>query len=157
MYYGIFTGKFENMEQVNNVIKKGGLLESISEALDWGIKKSSEKGILKKSTAKTIQKGKNVILETINNNIEKDINSQMKTIENIDKNILQWEKYYNNKDFKNMDKYFNRIEKDLDKIMPIENIIKKARQIENLHILIKNKGKNFNLQSKEIELAKKLI
>ena len=67
---GIFTGKFENMSQVKDVVKKGGLIDSISDVLDWGIKKSKQNGIINNTTAGIIQKGKNTILNTINNNIE---------------------------------------------------------------------------------------
>ena len=36
---GIFTGKFDNISQVKNVVKSGGLIDSVSDVLDWGIKK----------------------------------------------------------------------------------------------------------------------
>ena len=41
--------------------------------------------------------------------------------------------------------------------MPLENVITKAKVVENLHNLIKNNGKNFNLSKEELELANKLI
>ena len=44
----------------------------------------------------------------------------------------------------------------LTKTLPLENTIKNARTIENLHELIKNNGKNFDLTSEELELAKML-
>ena len=56
-----------------------------------------------------------------------------------------------------MDKQFKKIEKELEKILPLENIITKARQLENIHNLIKNNGKNFNLSQEELELANKLV
>ena len=31
---GIVTGKFENISQIQNVLKRGGILDSISELLD---------------------------------------------------------------------------------------------------------------------------
>jgi hypothetical protein len=40
--------------------------------------------------------------------------------------------------------------------MPTENTIKQARIIENLHTLIKNNNKNFDVSDEQIELAKKL-
>ena len=55
-----------------------------------------------------------------------------------------------------MEKEYKKLEEELEKTIPLENTIKEARNIENLHILIKNKG-NFNLSNDELELAKKLI
>ena len=154
---GIFTGKFENMSQVKDVIKKGGLIDSVSDVLDWGINKAKEKDLINNSTANLIKKGKDTILNTVNNNIENNMTSQIESIEKIDKYISNWNEYYNNRDFTNMEKQYNKMEKELEIVMPLENVITKARVIENLHNLIKNNGKNFNLSDEEIELANKLV
>ena len=154
---GIFTGKFENMTQVKSAIEKGGLIDSISDILDWGINKAKENGLIEKSTANLIKKGKNTILNTVNNNIENNLTSQMESVEKIDKYIEKWNEYYQKQDFTNMQKQYNKMESELEKIMPLENTITKARVVENLHNLIKNNGKNFNLSNEEIELANKLI
>ena len=154
---GIFTGKFENISQVQNTIKKGGLIDSISDVLEWGIKKAKENGLINGNTATLIENGKNMVLNTVNNNIENNLTSQIESIEKIDTYISKWNEYYRNQDFKNMDNQYKKIEKELNKIMPLENVIVKARQLENLHNLIKNNGKNFNLSKEELELANKLI
>lgn len=154
---GIFTGKFENMSQVKDVIKKGGLIDSVSDVLDWGINKAKEKDLINNNTANLIKKGKNTILNTVNNNIENNMTSQIESIEKIDKYISNWNEYYNNRDFTNMEKQYNKMEKELEIVMPLENVIIKARVVENLHNLIKNNGKNFNLSDEEIELANKLV
>lgn len=154
---GIFTGKFENMSQVKSVIEKGGLIDSISDVLDWGINKAKENDLIEKSTANLIKKGKNTILNTVNNNIENNLTSQIESVEKVDKYIEKWNEYYKNQDFTNMEKQYNKLENELEKIMPLENTITKARVVENLHNLIKNNGKNFNLSKEELELANKLI
>ena len=154
---GIFTGKFENMSQVKSVIEKGGLIASISDVLDCGINKAKENDLIEKNTANLIKKGKNTILNTVNNNIENSLTSQMESVEKIDKYIEKWNGYYQNQDFTNMEKQYNKLENELEKIMPLENTITKARVVENLHNLIKNNGKNFNLSNEELELANKLI
>ena len=51
---------------------------------------------------------------------------------------------------------YNKIEKQIEKIIPIENIIKNARKIETIHNLIKNNGQNFNITEIEKELIQKL-
>lgn len=154
---GIFTGKFDNMSQVKNVIKSGGLIDSVSDVLDWGIKKSKQNGLINNTTASLIQKGKNTILNTVNNSIENNLTSQMESIEKIDKYITNWNGYYQNQDFNNMEKQYKKIEKELNNVLPLEDVITKARKLENLHELIKNKGIDFNLSKEELELANKLI
>ena len=156
-FLGIFTGKFENMTQIKETIKNGGLIDSISDVLDWGIKKAKENKLIKSSTATLIKKGKNIILNNVSDSIKNNLDSQVESIENLDKYITKWNEYYNEQDFTNMQKQYNKIEKELEKIIPLENTINKARVVENLHNLIKNNGKNFNLSQEEIELANKLI
>ena len=156
-FLGIFTGKFENISQIKEAIKKGGLIDSISDVLDWGIKKAKTNKLIKSSTADLIKKGKNIILNNVSDSIENNLDSQVESVEKIDKYIEKWKSYYEEKDFTNMDKQFKKIEKELEKILPLENIITKARQLENIHNLIKNNGKNFNLSQEELELANKLV
>jgi hypothetical protein len=55
-----------------------------------------------------------------------------------------------------MEKEYKKIEKQIKNIIPIENTINKTRFIENLHNLIKNNGKNFDLSEEEIGLANRL-
>lgn len=156
-FLGIFTGKFENISQIKEAIKKGGLIDSISGVLDWGIKKAKTNKLIKSSTANLIKKGKNIILNNVSDSIENNLDSQVESVEKTDKYIEKWKSYYEEKDFTNMDKQFKKIEKELEKILPLENIITKARQLENIHNLIKNNGRNFNLSQEELELANKLV
>ena len=97
-----------------------------------------------------MKNGKDTILNTVNNNIENNLLSQMESVEKIDKYISNWNGYYENQDFDSM-------EKELEKVVPLENVIKKARQVENIHNLIKNNGNNFNLSKEELSLANKLV
>ena len=55
-----------------------------------------------------------------------------------------------------MEKEYNKIEKEIENLAPIEKIIDNVKTIENLHTLIKNNGKDFNLTQEEIELSEKL-
>ena len=56
-----------------------------------------------------------------------------------------------------MEKSYRSIENYLNKVMPLENTINEARKIQNIHSLIKNNGKNFDISNNELELAQKLI
>ena len=49
--------------------------------------------------------------------------------------------------------WLKKIQEKLKELLPIENTLKEARVIENLHNLIKNNGQNFNLSQEQLELA----
>lgn len=67
--------------------------------------------------------------------------------------LMNGKKGYENKDFDLMEKEMKNINKYLEKIMPLENIIKEARLVENVHNLIKNNNKNFEINEVELEAA----
>jgi len=56
-----------------------------------------------------------------------------------------------------MEKEFTKIKKQLKELIPLEETLKNAREIENIHTLIKNNNGNFNLSQDELDLAKKLV
>lgn len=74
-------------------------------------------------------------------------------ISKFETSINEWKKGYENKDFDLMEKEMKNINKYLEKIMPLENIIKEARLAENVHNLIKNNNKNFEINEVELEAA----
>lgn len=51
-------------------------------------------------------------------------------ISKFETSINEWKKGYENKDFDLMEKEMKNINKYLEKIMPLENIIKEARLVE---------------------------
>ena len=153
---GIFTGKFENVSQAENAIKSGGIIDGISDALDYALNLCSKLGKIPNAICSVIKGGKDLILDTISNNIEEEFKNQVSSIEKINTYKENWKEYYIDQDFEKMEKEFNKLEKELQKVLPLENTIKETRNIENLHILIKNKGGDFNLSQEELELAEKL-
>lgn len=154
---GIVTGNFESINQAHNAIKSGGIIDSISNLLDFAINKSTKNNIIPKQIANVIKQGKNTILNTIESNIQNDFSNQLSALYKLDKYSENWNKYYNNKDFDGMEREYKKIKTTIKTIFPIEQIIRKTNKIENLHVLIKNKGKDFNLTKEEIELANKLV
>ncbi len=154
---GIFNGKFENATQVENVVKKGGIIDSTSKLLSSAIDLAKRNKLINNSTASMLKNGKNVILDSINNNIENMLTNQIKSVEKLEKHIENWKNYYNNQDITKMNKEYKNIDKELNNIIPLENVIKEAREIENIHNLIVNNNNNFNLSETQLELAKKLI
>ena len=154
---GIFTGDFENVSQMQSAIQAGGLIDGISSLLDTVVNVVNQKGIINDNITNTIKQGKNIILDSIENNIEEKFKEQNIEIENIEKYMNNWKENFNNKDFKGMEQEYSKIEKVLNNLAPIEKIITQSRTIENLHNLIKNNGQDFNLNQEQLALAEKLI
>ena len=154
---GIFTGNFENVSQMQSAIEAGGVIDGISSLLDTVVNKVNEKGIINYNIANTIKQGKNVILNSIENNIQEKFKEQNIEVEKIEKYMNNWKENFNNKNFEGMEREYNKIEKILDNLVPIEKTINQARTIENLHNLIKNNGQDFNLNQEQLALAEKLI
>lgn len=153
---GIFTGNFENVSQARDAVKTGGIIDGISDVLDTVINKTKEKGIINESITELITNGKDAILNNVSNKIEEEFSSQIELVDQLSKNEENWKECFNNKDFEGMEKEIKEIENNLNKLLPMENTLKEARTIENLHNLIKNNGQNFNLSSEELELANML-
>ena len=153
---GIVTGDFENITQMQDAIKNGGIIDGISSLLDTVVNQLNKKNIINYSVANTILKSKDIILNNVENNIEKTFNNQIESIEKTNSYINNWKEFYNKKDFEGMEKEYSKLENELNKLVPIENLLKEARTVENLHNLIKNNGHDFNLTQEQIELSDKL-
>lgn len=153
---GIVTGKFENISQIKKAVEQGGLIDTVSDVIDFATSKAQKAGIIDRSVGTLIKSGKNSLLNNVSSSIEKELGNQEKNIEKIEKYSENWKEYYNNKDFDGMQKEYNKMQEKLKEIIPIEETIKEARTIETLHNLIKNNGKNFNLSQEELELIQKL-
>lgn len=154
---GIVTGEFENVNQVEMAIKKGGIIDSVSDLLDFALEKANKKDIINNSTQKLIKNGKDTILDTISDRIESALENQIKAVQKVENYCEKWNEAYKEKDFNNMEKAYKNIEKYLEKTIPLENILKEARKIENLHTLIKNNGENFDITENQKRLAEILI
>ena len=153
---GIISGNFENINQIQNVVKNGGLVDKVSDVLDSIIDKGEKSGKINSTFGYILKNGKSAILNSVEKNIETTLNDQSYRVDIIDKSIKNWKEFYEKKDFQGMEKEYKKIEKTLNQLVPLENTIKNARQVETIHQLIKNNGQNFNLSEEEIELAGKL-
>lgn len=153
---GIITGNFENIQQMQTAVKSGGIIDSISDVINSTINKVVEKGKIPYSVGNALKNGKNAILNNVTKNIESEFENQVNHIEKINKYTENWKNYFNNKDFTGMEREYQKIRTKMKEIAPIENTIKLAKTVENLHKLIKNNGKDFNLTEEQLELAKLL-
>ena len=153
---GIATGKFENINQMQEAVRTGGIIDNVSNLLDSVVNKVYKKGLINSTAFKMIKQGKDTILRNIEKNIENTFNNQIKSLNSTEKYIENWKEYYKNRDFNGMEKECKKIEKEINNLAPIEKTINDARTLENLHLLIKNNGHNFDLSNEQIELAQKL-
>ena len=153
---GTITGSFETVSQAKKAIEKGGLINGVSDAIDFVLKKAKSAGLISKDVSNLIKNSKNAILNTVSTNIEKEFDIQNEKIEKLQNYNNKWKEAFENKDFEKMSQNMKKIQKILSNIIPIENVINESRTMENLHELIKNNGKNFDLNEEEINLAKML-
>jgi len=153
---GIFTGKFENISQAQSAIKTGGIIDGISNVIDNVLNKTTKSGLIDKNVSTLIRQGKNVILDNVSKNIEDTFTSQLSDIEKLGKYENNWKQYYKSQDFEGMQREYEKIREKLKELIPLENTLKEARIIENLHMIVKNNGQDFNLSNEQLELAKML-
>lgn len=154
---GIFTGNFENLSQAQEAIKSGGIIDSLSNVLDSVLSRVTKNGWIKYGTSTLIRQGKNIILDNISKNIEKSFTNQIDSLDKLLKYENNWKTYYKDKNLNGMEKEYQKIKEKIKELMPFETTLKQARQIENLHSIIKNNGGNFNLTPEQIELSKMLV
>ena len=75
----------------------------------------------------------------------------------VGKYIENWNKCLEQKDLIGMKREHNKIIKKLNTLIPIESTLKQARSIENVQLLIKNKGNSLeNITDEELKLAQTL-
>ena len=153
---GIFSGNFEDIGQLQNTIKNGGVIDKISDILDTVIDKVEDTGKISNDVSNILRNGKTSILSNVERNIEATLNNQINGAENVQNYIENWKEYFEQKNFDGMEKEYTKIKNELKELVPIENTLKAARYVENIHNLIKNNGQNFELADEEIELASKL-
>ena len=154
---GIFTGNFESISQAQSAVKNGGIIDGISNVLDSALNASTKAGLIDSNVSNLIRQGKNVILDNVSKNIENTFTTQIDNIEKLGKYENNWKKYFDSKDFTGMQREYEKIQEKLKDLIPLETTLKEARIIENLHLLIKNNGQDFNLTKEQLELAKMLI
>lgn len=154
---GIFSGNLKDMTQAEAIKKNSDIISGVSKVLENIINKSMKDGFIKETLGELIKDGKKIILNYADKNIDKVNKEQVEKVKEMEDIIEEWNDAYKNQDFKKMQNAYTKIERRLEKVMPIENIINKARKLENLHNLIKNNGKNFDLTEEQIKLAEELV
>ena len=153
---GIFTGKFENMSQVETAIGNGGIIDTVSDLIDKSLVKIQKKGIIGYQVKNLITKGKDIILNNVTTSLKNEMKFQENSIYEIENYINNFNDFFNNKDFEGMTKEYHKIQDKLETVIPLENIMREISRTEIVYNLIKNNGNNFNLSEGEIEFIKKI-
>ena len=106
---GIFTGNFENVEQMQSAVETGGLIDGISNLLDNVVNKVTKKGLINSNVANILTEGKDIILNNVESNIEKTFAEQLSSTEKTNTYINNWKECFKNKDFNGMEKEYKKI------------------------------------------------
>lgn len=152
---GIKKINFESVGQAESALLNGDLKKGISNGIDFVIDKLNKSQILPDKICSIIKNGKDLILNQTTNDIKNDFSEEKKAVEKIEKYILNWEKCYKMKDLNGLNKEFNKIQKQMKKIIPLEKLIKNVNKIENINELIKNTD-NFDFSNIYLDLAENI-
>ena len=155
-FKGIITGKFENLDQLDMAIKKGGIIDYISDGIDTSLKIAVDSELLNKNVSKVIKSSKNILLDSVTSKIEEGVKDQVKAVEKLKEHCEKWQKAFENRDFDKMKKSYTFVKKYSEKTIPIEDIINKSNEIENIQNLLESNGGNFEIEDVKLELAKVL-
>lgn len=149
---GMKSSTFNSLKSIFDAVKEGDLKKGLASGLNVAI------GALKiPTTAKTLLKnGKNLILDQVfEDELKKVMTKQKNTISRIDKKCLQMEEAFDKNDTKTLDRIAKTLKTDLEKVMPIQDVISRGNNILNKYQLYKSKGKN-EFTNLEKELLEKL-
>ena len=149
---GMNKSTFNSLKDIFDAIRSGDLKKGLSSGLNVAIS-----ALKIPPTAKSLLKtGKNFILEnTFEDELKQVMKKQQNTISRINKKCLQMEEAFKTNDQKLLDKTYKSLKNDMDKVMPIQNVLSRGNSIMNQYELYKNKG-NVALTNKEIELCNKI-
>lgn len=124
---GLITGNIENISQAEEILKEGGLIDGVSDLIDTALNQGVKHGIISKGISTIIKTGKDTLLNTIETNIDDNFDTQIEKVEKLDKYIERWQKYYEKQDFKNMEYQYEKIIESMEDVLPLEEIMIKAR------------------------------
>ena len=153
---GLASTVFQNITQAYSTLKNGDLIGEVGDVITNSINSATRNKEITADISTILTNGTKTLMDNIEANIKESFNDQLNSLEKLNKYNNNWRECFENKDFTGMEKEYKKIKNILEKVMPTENTIKQSKIIENLHSLIKNNNKNFDVSEEQIELAKKL-
>ena len=149
---GMKTTTFSSIKGVIEAVKEGDIKKGLSSGFNLAINM-----VKLPQVAKTIIKeGKDFILEkTMGDELKNLMKRQQNTISRINKKCDQMEDAFKQNDTKTLDKLFKSLKTDVEKVLPIQDVITRGNSMLNRYELYKNKNGSA-ISSTEMELIKKL-
>ena len=146
----------QNIGQLEEVFKDGKLINGVSEIIDYFTNIAEKNNLLSDSIINIIKYGKNIILNEVSSDVKSEINIENENLKKLDNYNKKWREAFDNKNFNAMEKNIKKINKLMENIAPIKEIINESNTIKNLHTLIENNGQKFDISFEENEIAKLL-
>lgn len=149
---GMKASTFNSLKSIFDAVKEGDLKKGLTSGLNVVIS-----ALKIPTSAKTLLKnGKNLILDQVFEDELKTIMTKQKnTISRINKKCAQMEEAFKIDDTKTLNRVAKTLKTDLEKVMPIQDVIAKGNSILNKYQLYKNNG-GTKLTKEEQELCDKL-
>ena len=149
---GMENLEFTNIKSAQNALIEGNVIGGISNSFDSVLDKATDSKIIPENITNVIKEGKNVVLNNISTNINKEFETETKALNKIEKYIENWKKHYKNKNIDGLNSEYKKIEKQMNKILPLESIIKNVNLIRNINELIQNSD-HFDFKDIYLDLA----
>lgn len=134
---GIFTGNFNNIEEIHTATKQGGIIKTVSKGLSKGIDAGVKSGAILKSVGSIIKSGKTTILNEFNSSLESQMKKEIKKFDTLNDLNKKWYDALDKRDFDKMTKYTEKISELSKDLVKFSNIIEETKKIEELHNFIK--------------------
>lgn len=134
---GIFTGNFNNIQEINTATKQGGIIKTVSKGLSKGIDAGVKSGIIPKSIGGILKAGKTTMLNEFSNSLESQIRKEIQKFDTLNDLNKKWYDALDQRDFDKMTKYTEKISALSKDLVKFSNIINETKKIEKLHNFIK--------------------